>query len=78
MAAAVVRSRFGFVAQGLRINAGDEGVLSWREHRRHPRYMEPLVVWDTDRRHRPRKAIWSALVVVGIQSGRIRTTVRET
>jgi hypothetical protein len=72
MNAVLVRARFGYemrdAGQRWRVEKGDLGVLQWRPHRRHRRFLEPMVVWDNDPDHVPRQAILSSLRVVGLQT----------
>lgn len=79
MVALVVKARFGyeFIEAGERwsVAKGDTGVLCWKSHQRHPRYLEPLVVWDNDPSHKARKSILSSLAVIGLQSENTRVLV---
>jgi hypothetical protein len=75
----VVEAQFGYelVDAGGRwsVAKGDVGVLRWKPHQRHPRFLEPLVIWDNDPSRRERKSILSALAVVGLQSKKTRALV---
>ena len=51
-----------------RFTAGDLGTLQWRQHRKHPRFMEACVIWDKDPERKVRSVILSAITVVGLQS----------
>ncbi len=71
MNAVVVRARFDSRTLGrdaVSFEKGDLGVLSCKPHRRHPRFLEPCVVWDNDPQHRPRRVILFSIAVVGIQT----------
>jgi hypothetical protein len=55
-----------------RFKAGDIGMLRWRQHRKHPRFLEPCVIWDGDPKHKVRSVILAAITVVGLQSSDVR------
>jgi hypothetical protein len=63
---------FADVGDRWPVAKGDIGILRWRPHQRHPRFLEPLVVWDTDPKRRARKSILSSLAVVGLQTRNAR------
>ena len=79
MVEVVVKPRFDYelVDAGKRwsVAKGDIGVLYWKPHQRHPRYLEPLVVWDKDPSGQARKSILSSLAVVGLQTKNARVLV---
>jgi hypothetical protein len=55
-----------------RFKAGDLGTLQWRQHRKHPRFVEACVIWDRDPKRKVRRVILSAITVVGLQSSDAR------
>lgn len=59
-------------AEIFQVKKGDLGLLEWQPHRRHPKFMEPVVIWDKDRQRKPRSMVWSFLTVVGLQTGDTR------
>jgi hypothetical protein len=59
-------------ASGFQVKKGDLGLLQWKTHGRHPKFMEPLVIWDKDRQRRARRMVWSFLTVVGLQTADTR------
>jgi hypothetical protein len=75
----VIKAQFGYgpidVSDPWLVTAGDVGLLRWRTHRRHPRFLEPVVVWDKDPSRRARKCIVSSLTVAGFQSKHTRLLV---
>jgi hypothetical protein len=79
MNAVIVRAQFD--SQTLeqddpqRVNRGDLGILKWEPHRRHPRFLEPHVVWDKDPRRKSRRVIRSSFSVVGLETGNIRVLI---
>jgi hypothetical protein len=79
-AAVVVMARFNYQTSGkkaMQVKKGDLGLLQWRPHRRHPRYLEPVVVWDKDGQRKCRKIIWSSLSIVGLQTAGTRIMLIE-
>lgn len=79
MVEVVVRAQFSYELgdSGERwpVAKGDTGVLRWKSHARHSRYLEPLVVWDNDPFRRERRAILSSLTTVGLQASGLRVMV---
>ncbi len=71
-AAVIVKARFDSetldTVDAWRFRKGDVGVLNWKRHRRHPRFLEPCVVWDKDPTQRSRRIILSSIAVVGLQT----------
>ena len=55
-----------------RFKAGDMGRFQWRQHRKHPRFLKPCVIWDGDPGCRVRSVILSAITVVSLQSSDAR------
>lgn len=59
MSAVVVRARFDSATLDVldlwRFKKGDLGVLKWKSHRRHPRFLEPRVIWDNDPQRKARR-----------------------
>jgi hypothetical protein len=53
-------------------NQGELGVLHWKSHKRHPRFLEPCVIWDRDQRRKVRKVILASITIVGIQTPNAR------
>lgn len=51
-----------------RFRKGDLGILHWKRHRRHPRFLEPCVVWDRDPKRKVRRVIASSIAIVGLQT----------
>lgn len=51
----------------LTVSTGDHGILKWKAHKRHPRYSEPLVLWDRDASQKPRRVVLASVQVVGLQ-----------
>lgn len=72
MAAVVVRARFDSQTSDhsgrWNVKKGDFGVLKWKAHGRHPRFFEPVVLWDRDPQRQVRRVIVSSLTVVGLQT----------
>jgi hypothetical protein len=79
MNAVIVRARFD--SQTLEptdpqfVAKGDLGLLKWKRHRRHPRFLEPCVVWDKDPHRKVRRVILSSIAVVGLETGAARVLV---
>lgn len=48
---------------------GEVGVLSWHEHRDHPDYYQPLIVWDNDPAKAKRPILLTGFEFIGIQIG---------
>jgi len=78
MNAVVVRARFDSRTLGRDpeyVSKGDLGVLEWKSHRRHPRFLEPCVIWDKDPHRKPRRVILSSIAVVGLETRTVRVLV---
>jgi hypothetical protein len=79
MVEVVVKARFSYelmdAGERWSVATGDVGALRWKPHKRHPRFLEPLVVWDNDPSLRARKTILSSLTVVGLQTEKTRALV---
>jgi hypothetical protein len=58
-----------------RVSRGDLGVLKWKPHRRHPRFLEPCVVWDKDPHRKSRRVIRASFAVVGLETGSVRVMI---
>jgi hypothetical protein len=71
-AAVVVKARFDSetldTPGGWRYSEGDLGVLHWKPHKRHLRFLEPCVIWDADPKHKMRRVMLSSITVVGLQT----------
>jgi len=76
MNAVVVRARFDnkTLEDGAswQVRKEDLGLLKWKPHRGHPRFLEPRVVWDDDPKRKARRVILSSITVVGLETGRTR------
>lgn len=76
MSAVVVRARFDSwtldSVDAWPVKKGDLGVLRWKRHRRHARFLEACVVWDSDPTRRLRRVILSMLEVTGLQTSTCR------
>ena len=72
MSAVVIRARFDSetldASDPWLFRKGDLGVLQWKRHRRHPRFLEPCVIWDNDPKHAVRRVILSSITIVGLQT----------
>lgn len=72
MSAVVVQARYDSETldrvDSWQVRKGDFGVLRWKPHRRHPRFLEPYVVWDSDPKRKLRKIILSSITIVGLQT----------
>ena len=78
MNAVVVRARFDSRTLGRDseyVSKGELGVLKWKPHRRHPRFLEPSVIWDKDPHRQPRRVILSSIAVVGLETPTVRFLV---
>jgi len=82
MNAVVVRARFDNKAleEGVPWQArkDDLGLLKWKPHRRHQRFLEPRVVWDDDPKRKARRVILSSIAVAGLESGGTRVLLIPT
>lgn len=71
-AAVVVKARFDSetldTVDAWRYSKGELGILHWKPHKRHPRFLEPCVIWDGDPKRRMRRVILSSITVVGLQT----------
>lgn len=79
MNAVVVRARFDSRTLGpdpAYVSKGDLGMLRWKPHRRHPRFLEPCVIWDNDPHRKPRRVIVSSVAVAGLETRGVRVMVR--
>jgi hypothetical protein len=80
MSAVVVRARF--TTKSLEIDApwqirkGDLGVLKWKSHQKHPRFLEPHVIWDRDPARQSRRVILSSITITGIENRAVRVLIR--
>ncbi len=54
------------------VKKGDFGILKWKAHRGHPRFLEPCVIWDGDPLCKWRKVIQSSVTIVGLQTSTAR------
>jgi hypothetical protein len=78
MNAVVVKARFDSRTLGPdpeHVSKGDLGVLGWKPHRRHPRFLEACVIWDRDPHRKPRRVILSSIEVVGLETQTVRVLV---
>jgi hypothetical protein len=71
-AAVVVKARFDSETLDTvgpwRFRKGDCGVLHWKPHKTHPRFLEPRVIWDGDPTCKMRRLIIYSITVVGLQT----------
>ena len=76
MSAVVVRARFDTETLDdtapWKVRTGDLGLLKWKPHKKHPRFLEPRVVWDGDPKHKARRVIVSSIAVVGLETATTR------
>jgi hypothetical protein len=79
MNALLVRARFDMSSAHektpWKVRKNDLGVLKWKRHQKHIRFLEPRVVWDDDPQHLSRRVILSAIAVAGIDTGTTRILV---
>jgi hypothetical protein len=72
MGAVVVRARFDSETMETGVpwqfKKGDLGVLTWKRHGSHPRFLEPRVIWDDDPKEKSRRVILASIAIVGIET----------